>query len=170
MSPKERKGRPWGAFEQAAALCLAGTLVGVLVNYGALVGGSLLPMGAAAERPWRISAGSLEEELHWGRTVVVDAKSRNAYERGHIPGSIWMDLEAGERQLAALSSYLPTDALITLVSAKTGRDAQRDMRRLLALGLQDVRLLTGGVETWRRAGGRIVSGWDMDALLRREAR
>lgn len=99
------------------------------------------------------------------RPVVLDARPRDAYLAGHIPGAHWVDLAAwsaavnnGEsrqewqKRIGALGIDLATPVLV-YAEARTV-DAARVWWMLRYWGFADVRLLDGGWQAWTGAGGR----------------
>ena len=89
---------------------------------------------------------ALQEGQH---VVVVDGRSREAYEKEHIPGAICIphrtitkDLVAGLDRTALYVTYC--DGVGCNASTKTAL-------KLLTLGLQ-VKELIGGLDWWKRDG------------------
>ncbi len=49
-----------------------------------------------------ISANTLSQQLEKGNVLLLDLRSRESYERSHIPQALWMDWEQAEEQLPVL--------------------------------------------------------------------
>jgi thiosulfate/3-mercaptopyruvate sulfurtransferase len=115
---------------------------------------------------------------------IVDARSRKAYLRGHVPGAVWMDWESwcdpapdGAGPILAQAGYwgvlAPVDARVhgrrlsklglndrrpIVVYADGPRTRGRDGRiawMLLYFGAHEVRLLDGGWSGWVEASGPV---------------
>ena len=128
-----------------------------------LVAGALLlpaPAGRAIDRPADsvfVSAGSVRRQLASGRRPqLVDIRSREAFARCRIPGSINVPL-AFVRTRAFLKK-----APLVLVSRGYGqRFMEAPCRRLRAAGFEAA-ILLGGLCAWHQAGGRLAG--DLTAL------
>jgi thiosulfate/3-mercaptopyruvate sulfurtransferase len=118
-----------------------------------------------------------------GRVVVLDvrwalgdARGRERYLEAHLPGAVFVDLEAelaeppspaeGRHPLPSLQRLQAAarrwgiregDAVVAY-DATGGLAAARAWWLLRWGGLPDVRLLDGGLDAWRRAGGLAESG------------
>jgi rhodanese-related sulfurtransferase len=86
--------------------------------------------------------------------VVVDARSRDAYDRGHLPGAVSLPhAEIDEATLAALP-----DVLVVAYCWGPGCNAATKAgRRLAALG-RPVKEMLGGYEYWVREGHPVQGG------------
>ena len=112
-------------------------------------------------------------DVRWalGRT-----DGRESYQAGHIPGAVFVDLEtelAGPASPAAGRHPLPTlESLqdsarswgvragvpVVVYDAVGGQSAARAWWLLRWAGLNDVRILDGGLAAWTARGGEIESG------------
>ncbi len=129
-----------------------------------------------------VSAGEL---LAADRTRVVlldvrwalgDDRGRERYLEGHLPGAVFVDLETeladppsaaeGRHPLPSVQRLQSSarrwgisagDAVVAY-DATGGLSAARAWWLLRWGGLTDVRLLDGGLDAWRRAGGPVESG------------
>ena len=98
----------------------------------------------------------------------VGTGSHKAYQAGHIPGAVYFDTNLVERP--PLWSRLPDDALAQVLPAYLPYDktailyarnslaAARVAVVLLYAGVQDVRLLDGGLGAWLAAGYPVEAG------------
>lgn len=82
------------------------------------------------------------------RPFFVDVSAVDAYGRGHIPGAVHMPGGSIEIRLAEL----PPDRRV-IVSCQDGVFSRRVVRFLRFRGLEDTWVLTGGLPTWKKAGG-----------------
>lgn len=85
----------------------------------------------------------------------LDARDRDAYTAGHIPGAIHLPLnevKVDDRRLAGV------DVLVVYGEEYHSPIAEAMSKRLLALGFKDVRTLRGGLEAWKSAGNAVETG------------
>ncbi len=83
--------------------------------------------------------------------VVVDARSSEAYARGHLPGAVSMPhAEIDEAALATL----PDGLVVTYCWGPGCNAATKAARRLAELG-RPVKEMLGGYEYWVRDGHRV---------------
>src|SRR5437763_2580957 len=95
---------------------------------------------------------------------VLDARSKNRYNAGHVPGAVWVDAAGWARAFtvppdaAAWSKRLGATGIDpdtpVVVYDDEVRDAARVWWILKYWGVKDVRLLNGGWPAWVAAGGR----------------
>jgi thiosulfate/3-mercaptopyruvate sulfurtransferase len=109
------------------------------------------------------------------RYDVAAGPQREAYERGHIPGAVFSDLDHDLASAAGAGGRhpLPTGQQFTSAMRAAGVDGNRpvvvydDAAGLMAarawwllryFGHPDVTLLDGGLAAWTAAGGRLATG------------
>jgi thiosulfate/3-mercaptopyruvate sulfurtransferase len=129
-------------------------------------------------RRYLIEADELHQRIGQGRrTVILDIRfrpdrpdGRPAYRAGHIPGAVYVDLPielsgepsgfSGRRPLPSISD-LQRDArrwgindgdAVVVYDDNRGLQAGRAWWVLRWAGIADVRLLNGGLDTWKAAG------------------
>ena len=104
--------------------------------------------GAAArpESGYRtITAGEAKEMMDSGSDcVVLDVRTREEYEQGHIPGALCLPLDSREQNAGEL---LPDRSRPILVYCRSGRRSANAAEKLAALGYTDVRDF-GGILDW----------------------
>ena len=101
------------------------------------------------------------EELEWLRGedapfLLVDARPREAYEQGHIPGAVGLtseDLPKGLAQLAP-DRNLP---LVLYGDGPTCVHTGRLVDAALGAGYAEVKAFQGGIPAWRKAGKPVTS-------------
>ncbi len=122
-----------------------------------------------------VDARWLHEHLRDDNLIVVDARGRAAYEKGHIEGAIVFDpvlgdtrrpLDDDERPLELVDDEdlveilgnegLRADARI-VVYDKTGSRAGYMLWILDYAGAKDIAYLSGGIEAWEQAGYHLVT-------------
>jgi rhodanese-related sulfurtransferase len=92
--------------------------------------------------------------------AFVDCRARERFEAGHVSGSVHLELQSGELPPALLDGLASAATVIAYCDADGGQ-CQRslEMARLLrASGLQDVRVLEGGLPAWLDRGYPAESG------------
>ena len=90
--------------------------------------------------------------------VVVDARSREAYARGHIPGAI--NFPHREMDAESVKRRLPKDKLIITYCDGMGCNASTKGALKLAFHGFRVKELIGGIDWWVRDGYQLVRGSD----------
>ncbi|SRR5258707_307301 len=90
--------------------------------------------------------------------VVVDARSREAYESGHIPGAI--NFPHREIDAKSVRHRLPKDKLIITYCDGLGCNASTKGALKLAFHGFRVKELLGGINWWVRDGYSLVRGRD----------
>jgi thiosulfate/3-mercaptopyruvate sulfurtransferase len=106
--------------------------------------------------PQQLSRLSLSSEV---RTVVLDARSKEEFEKGHLPGAIWVDVDEWKQSFrdgtdakgwSERIGKLGIDnqsRVVVYDEALTG-SAARVWWILRYWGLEDARLLNGGFKAW----------------------
>jgi thiosulfate/3-mercaptopyruvate sulfurtransferase len=110
------------------------------------------------------------------RWALGDDRGRERHLEGHLPGAVFVDLETEladppsaaegrhplpsvQRLQAAARRWGLSDAdAVVVYDASGGLAAARAWWLLRWGGLTDVRILDGGLDAWRRAGGSIETG------------
>jgi thiosulfate/3-mercaptopyruvate sulfurtransferase len=130
-----------------------------------------------------ISPAELAELLASDRPpVIADVRwtlggppGKSDFEAGHIPGSVWVDLETqlagppgvgGRHPLPAVAVFeramrdigVSQDSLVVAYDAATSQAASRLWWLLTDAGHRNVRVLNGGLAAWRAAGLPTTSG------------
>ncbi len=100
--------------------------------------------GGGAVTPEQIVQGE------WETYSVIDTRSRERYETGHLPGAINVDW----RELVARGNELPMNRLL-LFYCDTGMLSAQVHFALRVLGWDNSRLLRGGIIAWKQADGPI---------------
>jgi thiosulfate/3-mercaptopyruvate sulfurtransferase len=101
--------------------------------------------------------------------VVLDARAKEKYRAGHVPGAVWVDANAWARAFAAGQDKaawgervgalgVDVDTPVVIYDASLSKDAARIWWVLRYWGVRDVRLLNGGWGGWVEAGGKVEKG------------
>ena len=148
---------------QAIAICvIAGAIAGGK-HWQILLGGRYAP--SASVHPFLIEIDRLLAEYLSGDVLIVDARPREQYEAGHVAGAIHFDFSQFQDNIAKISRWLPPDDMIVIVGTRDGGEFQRIRQMLTSNGFKQIKRLEGPVNQWSEAGGPMVQGWDMQALL-----
>lgn len=126
----------------------------------------LLTLGGAKDYPRAdllIEAKALAKPEAAKQFIILDARSREKYRAGNIPGAIWVDHETWSKtfgksqdpkEWAKLFSDLGivNEDKIVVYDDAMQKDAARIWWILRYFGHKDVRLLNGGFKAWTDAG------------------
>ncbi|MGQ0751575.1 MAG: rhodanese-like domain-containing protein [Betaproteobacteria bacterium] len=120
--------------------------------------GLRVPQARAPELPHLqpISAPELKQALDARSCIALDLRGSVDYRKAHVPGSCW---SIRPRIASAVQETRKTVAMIA-DDPDLGRLAAVD---LFELGIAEVRLLTGGMYAWTRAGYGIEASNDLPA-------
>jgi len=91
------------------------------------------------------------------RTLLIDVRPAEAYQREHVPGAVNIrlaELVRGEHRVT-LANYKP---LIVYGQNPASASAMAMAKTLISRGHKDVRLFEGGIEAWRSAGLTLDQG------------
>lgn len=160
---KELKGRElWGDVQRALLIALLAVMVGLAVNsqliWRVFSGQTLnaVPTGVdgpgEAILPLPVELAEIRE-LQDSTTTLIDARSRTAFDEGHLPGA--RSLPRGDEiaGVGALQAEVPLSTpLIVYCSGYDCTDSFELAERLIAAGYQQVRIYEGGFPEWRDAG------------------
>ena len=117
------------------------------------------PGPVAAAWP-RIGEAELRGRLGEPGLMMVDLGRSIDYRAGHVPGAVW-----GIRtRLDRLSAGLATARMVVVISPD-GMLAGLALAELRALTRGEVRVLEGGSDAWKHAGGR----WEADRTMPADA-
>ena len=95
----------------------------------------------------------LEEVRAWTSPILwVDARGREAYDAGHIPGAVCLDPAQFDRDLGdILMAWSPEQRVIVYCSTHTCATSREIAGQLRTAGLEGVHYLRGGWEAWNQA-------------------
>ena len=148
-------------------------LLGVSVTLAMAVN-YLSPKGIALVGQWDTAKGVITasatndddyriSEIDWipdarkifddGDTLFVDARSRDDYESGHIPGAISLPVGQFNEQIESfLNQYSPDQPIVTYCSGRTCEDSHQLARLLSDVGFNEVRIFIDGFPGWEAEG------------------
>ena len=164
-------GLPWIGVDKVAALTALEDLAGdgqspepssgygELTDPMAIGGGSDLPQIPDLERPIQIQLGAVKQLFDAGALLLIDAREREEYAEGHIPGSLSMpydevsseperleNLDAGGKAIAVYCGGGACELSLTLAWD------------LIAAGQKKVVVYMGGYPEWTAAGYPVEQG------------
>jgi rhodanese-related sulfurtransferase len=88
-----------------------------------------------------------------GNVLFVDARSKQNYEEGHIPGAVSLPLgQFDEKVESFLNQYSPDQPIVTYCSGRTCEDSHNLARMLTAIGYSDIRIFIDGFPGWEAEG------------------
>ena len=102
-----------------------------------------------------VSTGELRRILADRSAIVLDTRSREEFDAGHIPGARHVDAPASER-IAAVTRLLNGDKTAALILYCNGPFCQASRRfadDLIAANFTNVRRFQLGIPIWRALGG-----------------
>lgn len=142
---------PLVAFAMSATLMLAGPAL-VSAQAGSVYKATL---AEANQKTQEVSTEEVRRILADGSAVVLDARPRQEYVAGHVPGARNLDAPAGGT-VAAVERLVSGDKSKPLVVYCNGpfcMQSRRLSEQLVAAGFTNVRRYQLGIPIWRALGG-----------------
>ena len=87
--------------------------------------------------------------------AVVDVRTREEYEKGHIPEAIQMAFDDLKKE--AKKSFKTDEEII--VYSSTEADARKAAEQLKQLGFKDIKVFALGLQGWKEAGNGLKAGF-----------
>jgi rhodanese-related sulfurtransferase len=110
------------------------------------------PAGVVAADIDRIEAQEAKALVEKGQAVVVDVRSRAAWDTGHVAGAFHVPMD----ELAARMAQLPKDKLvITYCTCPAEASAVGAAQKMQAAGFTRLAALKGGLSAWQQVGGKV---------------
>jgi len=116
---------------------------------------NLATLAEANQKTAEVSTEELRRILADGSAIVVDTRSREEFEAGHIPGARMLDAPASEN-VNAVERMVRGDKGAALVLYCNGPYCQASRRlaeQLVGAGFSNVRRYQLGIPIWRALGG-----------------
>lgn len=102
---------------------------------------------SGSREPWRtVNAGEAASLLDTEGIIVLDVRTREEYDGGHLPGAVCLPVETMTD--GDLSILLPDKQAPLLVYCRTGRRSLEAAQVLTELGYTDVTDMAGGILAW----------------------
>jgi thiosulfate/3-mercaptopyruvate sulfurtransferase len=113
-----------------------------------------------------VSFDELQNRLDDSHLRLVDARPRPEYDKGHIPGAVWVDVKAVEKMAARPGGLtdragweswieplgIGPDSRVLVYDAHRQLDAARLWWLLRYFGVEQVGLIDGGFPLWQKQG------------------
>lgn len=88
-----------------------------------------------------------------GKTLFVDARSRDNYDDGHIPGAVSMPVGEFNNLIDSFIDQHSVDQpIVTYCSGRTCADSHNLARLLMDFGFSDVKVFIDGFPGWKAEG------------------
>lgn len=162
MSKGRNNKALWRNLQMALLIAGLASVVGLAVNsrllWRVLSGRTLSEMSATVSEPTGAALPlpvELDEvrELQGDAALLIDARSREAFVEGHLPGARSLPRGEFEQLAATLQAEVPfTTPLIVYCSGYDCNDSFSLAEQLIASGYRRVRVFEGGFPEWRDAG------------------
>ncbi len=108
---------------------------------------------AEAVPPGAVSLAEMKRLFDEGKAFIIDARSPQEYQEGHIPGAINVPHDQLPEYLDMLNAEVPTDAKVVVYCRGPACDFSDELAtELKILEYQDVSVFSGGWEQWTDAG------------------
>lgn len=99
-----------------------------------------------------VDTAGVQSRLQAGTHLVLDARPRDAFEQGHLPGAVSCP-SGDDRTLGMLQPLMgPGQPVLVYCSGSACDDSLELAETLAALELGEVELYVGGVQAWTAAG------------------
>jgi rhodanese-related sulfurtransferase len=112
------------------------------------------PQPAEGKKLEEINSVTRAKELFdKGHVLFVDARSRDNYEQGHIPGAVSLPLGQFDEMIQSfLSRHALDQPMVTYCSGRTCADSHNLASLLSEAGFTDVRIFIDGFPGWEAEG------------------
>jgi rhodanese-related sulfurtransferase len=130
------------------------SLLSLLFNFSNPNGISLLPEEAYREPAPQVDAGTVQQLLGKGDTVLVDARPPELFNSGHIPDAVNIPAPLFDiiYPMKLAPRLQPGQAVVVYGRTLSKRYDEEVAYRLLQRH-DDVRVMTGGMAAWEKQGG-----------------
>lgn len=123
--------------------------------YALAARGGYEPAGEKLADNWQSIPQEAARRLMEGDCTILDVRTREEYDAGHIPGAICVPVES----ITEPPELLPDCGRTILVYCRSGRRSKQAAQKLASLGYTDIREF-GGINDW--TGDIVTAGEDTD--------
>ncbi len=131
------------------------------------INNSLNNLAFDSSDPQSIDSSEFEELLKRRQDVVViDVRSPGEFQSVHIEGSYNIPIGEIKGSISKIASKISGPVVLI---CQAGIRSEQAAEILNAAGVQDIRILEGGIGAWRSFGGQVAIGqgrWAMDRQVR----
>jgi rhodanese-related sulfurtransferase len=160
---------PWSIFMEAMLICIVGAVLGLGVNYPLVLemvkGGGISKPAQKDEKytPDRPFAMPVEKqdviELIEAGAIPVDARARDFFAEGHLPGARSLPADEIDSALGPFLKNVPLQSKIIVYCSGYGCPDSEDVAiRLMKAGFSNVMVYEGGFPEWQDAGLPVKTG------------
>ena len=147
----DRVGRA-SAMDFVLMVCVA-LVIGVLFNSANPGGVDLIPPGWSRPAIQAVDPSLARARLDQGAAIVVDARPREFFEQSHIPGAVNLPLSLFDFVYGMEMADADPGRELVVYGGNISRRYDDDVAALLIeRGHRDVKLLSGGLDAWRKRG------------------
>ncbi len=108
---------------------------------------------ATQDQPGKISVNVLGELVRTRSAIVVDARLKTMFDKGHIPGAVNLSaLRPQKKVLDKILSYPDRINIVVYCESENCTDSESVVRTLKSKGMKNVRTLDGGWKAWKENG------------------
>lgn len=147
---------------QVTLLCVSGAFLGLAMN---ALAPEPLPLLASADlfkeavpEGSDVATSELRELWESGEVLFIDARSEEAFSKGHIPGAFSLPYKAFEQGTPDLVNDLPKDQQLVIYCDGADCHASKVVyEKLLEFGFEEdrLRIFSGGWTEWVKQGGEV---------------
>lgn len=94
------------------------------------------------------SLGEVKASLDSERVILIDARAREDYDAGHLPGAIWIGLDEVTQERSKDDPRLAGRRPLVYGDSPGDAAARAMVKKLMAAGYGSARLFAGGVAEW----------------------
>lgn len=105
--------------------------------------------------PVVISMAQMKKLFAQKQAVLLDARSKNEYEQGHIPGAINIPYESMEDYMAKIDSLHEDKWLVCFCDGPPCDLGELLANELFGMGFPKVAIFQDGMNEWNKQGGKI---------------
>ena len=145
--------------KEVAVLSLMAVVTALTVNFFSPAGISLIQTDSASNSPdvTIVDLETVQKIATLENVVVVDARSQEQYQAGHIPGAVCLPAyNSDDAVFSFMDNYPLTTTVITYCSGVLCHDSHVLADELGDVGYTDVMIFAGGLEAWQERGLDIV--------------
>ncbi len=118
----------------------------------AILSGCISPVGQPEEGKFvNVTVAEGKQIIDGGDIFILDVRTKEEYDSGHINGSILIPLEDLEKRY----NEIPRDRKI-LVYCRTGHRSTQASEILVKNGFKQIYNMKGGITEWTKAGYEII--------------